>query len=276
MSTETHTQSQSTSGIACSDLQGEAPNQKWIIEGWLPEGKVTTLCGDGAPGKSLLAVMLGEAISQGKPFVGLPVTTPMPVLGLFTEDSEDELHRRLYSAQYFSDNADSATDEQLYDYRLWSRNYGGNTLVEIGENGECRHGPFFGQLIAELNNMGPAPKLLILDTLLDLLVAPQDARKAISKFIKVVLGDICRDHNCTVLLVGDLSSFELSTSITWTRDAQNCFILRHMKPFRDYRVLICAKSGDDQPGTQINLKLEDNTFKVVNPAEIYDEEEAKK
>lgn len=233
---------------------------------------MTTLGGHGAPGKSILAVMLGEAVSQGKPFVGLPVKTPVPVLGLFTEDSKSKLHRRFYAAQYFSDNADSATDELLYDYRLWSRNYGGNTLVDIGESGECYRGPFFEQLIAELKSMGPAPKLLILDTFLDLLIAPQDAKKATTKFIKEELNDICRDYNCTVLLVGDLS-----TSVAWTRAAHNCLILRHMKPFRDYRVLTCAKSGDDRPETQINLKWENRTFKVVNPAEVYDEEvEAKK
>jgi RecA-family ATPase len=65
----------------------------WILPEWVPLHATTALYGDGGVGKSLLAMMLMTAVATGKPFLGLPVRQGK-TLGLFCEDTRDELHRR--------------------------------------------------------------------------------------------------------------------------------------------------------------------------------------
>ena len=73
-----------------------APARQWLVENWIPSGVVTGLYGDGGIGKTLLLQQLQASASTGLPWLGLHVEECVSV-GVYCEDSEDELHRRMES-----------------------------------------------------------------------------------------------------------------------------------------------------------------------------------
>ena len=69
------------------------PQRRWIVNGWVPQGNVTMISGDGAVGKSILAMQLLTCCATGNDWLGQE-TLRCRALGIFCEDDEDELHRR--------------------------------------------------------------------------------------------------------------------------------------------------------------------------------------
>ena len=71
-----------------------APERDWTIKGRIPLSAVTLCAGEGGIGKTLLMLHCGAAIALGRDWLGA-APEPGPVLELFCEDDEHELHRRL-------------------------------------------------------------------------------------------------------------------------------------------------------------------------------------
>jgi RecA-family ATPase len=73
----------------------EVPPRSWLVRDMIPDRTVTMVSGDGAVGKSLLALQLAVAVAMGaREWVGtLPEAGS--VLFVSAEDDIDELHRRL-------------------------------------------------------------------------------------------------------------------------------------------------------------------------------------
>src|ERR1700691_5380370 len=69
------------------------PERKWIVPDWVPHGAVTGLYGDAGLGKTLLAQQLQTSTALGRRCLGMS-TDRTPSLGIYCEDSEDELRRR--------------------------------------------------------------------------------------------------------------------------------------------------------------------------------------
>src|SRR5690606_16751155 len=99
--------------------------REWEVEGWIPQGEVTLLYGDGGVGKTLLAHQYATAAAAGLPWLGQP-TRRAKVMCFFCEDSEDELHRR----QIDINRALGVTYADLDDnLRIASRKYGDNLFI---------------------------------------------------------------------------------------------------------------------------------------------------
>jgi len=77
-------------------LDADPPARRWVLTDCLPLGKVGLLVAPGGTGKSQLALQLAIAVATG---TGLAdwwtVGERGPVLALFAEEDEEELHRRL-------------------------------------------------------------------------------------------------------------------------------------------------------------------------------------
>ena len=70
------------------------PERRWLVPDMIPMRNVTMLSGDGGVGKSIVALELMAACALEKRWLGQQ-TRPCKVFGLFCEDDEGELHRRL-------------------------------------------------------------------------------------------------------------------------------------------------------------------------------------
>src|SRR5438874_706144 len=49
------------------------PQRRWLVPGWIPMARATSLYGAGGEGKTLLAQMLATACAIGADWLGLPV-----------------------------------------------------------------------------------------------------------------------------------------------------------------------------------------------------------
>ncbi len=81
--------------VVASSLAGrEPPERPWLVRDWIPHRQVTLLSGDGGVGKSIIAMQLMVAAASGTPWLGLS-TMRAASFGVFAEDDDSELHRRL-------------------------------------------------------------------------------------------------------------------------------------------------------------------------------------
>ena len=71
----------------------EPARRRFLIDQWLPDGCLSSFYGPGGVGKSLAAQQAAACIVTGLDFLGAKVER-VPVLGLFSEDDDDELQRR--------------------------------------------------------------------------------------------------------------------------------------------------------------------------------------
>jgi AAA domain len=71
------------------------PKREWLVEGRIPTANVSLLGGDGAVGKTLLALMLSVAVIRGIKWLGVDVLKAGPVIFFSAQEDKDEVHRRL-------------------------------------------------------------------------------------------------------------------------------------------------------------------------------------
>ena len=88
---------------------GEAPEQQWLVDGVLPLGAPCLLVASGGTGKGMLALDLGLRVAgnpmqgidlnygPGDTWLGGEVTSHGSVVILSSEDTQDDIHRRLQS-----------------------------------------------------------------------------------------------------------------------------------------------------------------------------------
>jgi hypothetical protein len=72
------------------------PEVPWIVPGWLAEGDVALVSGDGGIGKSTTVAALAMAVATGQPWCGIPVNGAGLVLVFDEEQNESEV-ARLYT-----------------------------------------------------------------------------------------------------------------------------------------------------------------------------------
>jgi AAA domain len=84
-----------------ADWEGvPVPPREWIVPDYIPHKTVTLLYGDGATGKSLLAMQLAAARALAGEWIGL-LPEPGQTLVLSAEDDADEMQRRLDDIRKF-------------------------------------------------------------------------------------------------------------------------------------------------------------------------------
>lgn len=202
----------------------QPPERRWAVEDWVPRGVVTGLYGDGGLGKSLLAQQLCTSMALAKPWLGLNVT-PGVALGIFCEDSEDELHRRQWAINAHLD----ASSADLSNLRYLARLGCDNALMTFDGSDVGTPTPFCEEihdLCAELK-----PTLLVLDTIADIYPANENDRGKVRQFVQSVLGGFARDHDCAVLVLGHPSVSGMqngsgqSGSTAWNNTMRSRFYL---------------------------------------------------
>ena len=246
-----------------------APARRWIIPDWIPRGVVTGLYGDGGVGKSLLAQQLLTCTAMTLPWLGLE-TVGGRTLGVFCEDSGDELQRR----QQDINQALRLEPASLENLRLLSRLGEENTLFAFhGEQGELT--PFFHALNATCASL--RPQLLVLDTAADLFGGNENDRPKVRAFISACLGRLARDHDAAVLLCahpsveGMRSGHGTGGSTAWSNTLRSRLYLTRLKterddaPLDDRRVLTRMKANYAAAGARVEMTWSDGAFELTGP-----------
>lgn len=175
-------------------MDKDCPPVEWVWGSMILKGEVNLLYGDGGTGKSLLALHVGMHVAAGKPLFGRAVQQ-MPVLGMFTEDSEAEVKARLQTIQQLHH-----LPHTPLPLHIWCQPKEDTQLADIDEKGRVTELDRLETLRSELRKIGQ-PTLVILDGMADLFAIDETSRLPVTAAIKRVLGSLCRDFGATVLVL---------------------------------------------------------------------------
>lgn len=231
------------------------PERRWLVPDLLPESNVTLLAGDGATGKSTLALQLAVACALGKNWIGRTVRR-CKALVVACEDDADELHRRLAAVvdHYGASFAD------LEDLAIVCRVGLDSVLLDFPDPWRPgRTTDFYRQVERAIGDYGP--ELLVLDSLHDLFGANENVRPHARQFVGALRALAIRMRGAVVVtahpsLSGRNSGSGESGSTAWSNAVRSRLYLT--KPgtgdevddlARDRRELRSKKSnygpGDD-------------------------------
>jgi hypothetical protein len=175
-------------------MDKDCPPVEWVWGSMILKGEVNLIYGDGGTGKSLLALHVGMHVAAGKPLFGRAVQQ-MPVLGMFTEDSEAEVKARLQTIQRVHN-----LPHTPLPLHIWCQPKEDTQLADIDEKGRVKELERLEALRSELRKMR-RPALVILDGMADLFAIDETSRLPVTAAIKRVLGSLCRDYGATVLVL---------------------------------------------------------------------------
>ncbi len=209
-----------------TSLEGlSVPTRQWIIEGWLPFGTVTLSYGDGGVGKTLLAQQLMTSCATGVPWCGL-LAQRCPVLGLFCEDDEDELHRR--QADINTHFGLSFAD--LSEMRFASGAGEDNVLIRFDADGAPSMTTRFSDLASQAVAFGA--RLVIIDTAADTFAGNENDRAQVRQYVGNALTRLARNIGGAVLVNAHPSRSGLSAggsmdsgSTGWSNSARSRWAL---------------------------------------------------
>ena len=200
----------------------EASDREWLVQDWMPAGRIGMLSGTGGAGKSLLALQLAAALASGerewlgRPGAGNPLLPlaneyARPVVYAGYEDEPEEIRRRLGWIE-----ARAGGDGRLLDAlsdRLAYVPMAARGPVWAVPSGVTRHGR------AEITSAGERLReycegrdacLLIVDPLASAYGSDENDNAAAAEFI-AHWGGWSADAGCSVLLVHHLAKAEAAS-----------------------------------------------------------------
>lgn len=253
--------------ISASELaEGDYPPATFLIHGILPENLPTLLYADGGIGKTTLSENMAVSIAAGLPFLGFK-TKKAPVLLVLAEDDYGETKRRLLAIC-------AARSIRLSDLpiHIWARPGRDSVIANVGDDGSYQDLPFAASLRAELAKHRGC--FLVLDSLSDIAIFDEIKRLAVNALCKRLLGGLCRDFGCTILVLGHPSKSamedgRLYSGSTAFNNAVRQRLTLEKPPTHDpectTRIFKVAKSNY-APTLELPLILEDSVFHLASAA----------
>ena len=253
---------------AASFAWKQVPRQHWLVEDLIPEGNITMLSGDGATGKSLLALQLAVAVATGGPWIGLKPQAGS-VLFLSAEDETEELHRRLARIVPKLDSLGQLTIVPLA---------GKDAVLSApsGRDGLLKPTPIYTALRHLVDKHRPT--LLVLDTLADLFGGDEIKKVHVRQFLNMLRG-LAIEFDVTVLLLSHPSQAGLSSgsgmsgNVAWSNSVRSRLyferrISKHdgSEDDADIRVLTTKKANRAAAGGKIVVRWRDGGFVRENQA----------
>ncbi|WBU31455.1 AAA family ATPase [Rhodopseudomonas palustris] len=245
---------------------GKTPRpREWVVEGWVPKGEVTLLYGDGGVGKSLLAMQFAACAATGRHWLG-QVTRPSRVMGLFCEDSEDELFRR----QADINRALGIAYTDLSNLRLFPRKHFNNVFALWDrQTGQLKLQPVWHQLADAARSFGA--DVVIVDTIADVFSGSEIDRAQVSAFVKSCLGRLALEIGGSVLALGHpsvsgrASGEGTSGSTAWSNAARSRLYLQRPKGADrgNTRVLTTMKANYGPKGAELIIRYQHGAFDTV-------------
>lgn len=251
-----------------AELAGVAPPaRRWVIPGWLPLGETTAMFGAGGTGKSLLAMQIATCVATGRPFAGLEIPEPGPVVAVYCEDDRDELHRR----QTDICRVLGVGLADLGTVHVVSRTGQDNDLVRMTREGVASATDLYRRVSDKVR--ATRARLLIVDNIANVFGGEENARRQVHKFV-TMLTALGQDHDCAVLLLGHPSKAqdsEYSGSTGWDGAVRSRWFFARPEldedealtaAAADLRVLRRSKSNYAKVGEEIALRYFHGAFLV--------------
>jgi RecA-family ATPase len=171
-------------------IYGPAPPVRWLVDDWVPLGRVTGLYGVGGAGKTLLIQMLATSCAIGRPWLGIPTMRARSIL-FFCEDDLDEMHKRQEHINRHYECSMSDLEPMLWLPRLGDD----NILMDFA--GPPAVTKVFHELVDTARDHGT--QLVGIDTLADVFGGSENDRGQARNFAQQALGFLARETKGSVL-----------------------------------------------------------------------------
>lgn len=251
--------------VKASSFEGlPVPQQKWLVKDIVPAHNVTMLAGDGATGKSLIALQLGAAVATGTPWLGVGVERGR-ALFFTAEDEMDELQRRIVDICRSSPFKLDALD----DLNLISFNGLDAILAApMGKEGLLKATALFDRMRKTIQALHPT--LLFLDTQADLFGGDENKRIHARQFIGILQG-LVNEFDITIILLshpslsGMSSGSGMSGNTAWNNSVRSRLYLtrridHEIEPDPDVRILTIKKANRARNGAKLLLRYAGGVF----------------
>jgi RecA-family ATPase len=240
------------------------PVREWAVLDRVPMANVTLLSGEGAIGKSFLALHLSVAHTLGRDWLGA-MPQPGPAMVVACEDDEGELHRRLakiiehYGAEF----------AELKDLHALSLAGTDALLAAPDKHGLMVPTKLFVRITQAACDI--QPQLIVLDNSADVYGGNENDRTQVRQFIGILRSLAIRAH-CAVLLTshpsltGLNSGSGLSGSTAWHASVRARLYMKRAttdkdeEPDPDMRVLEVMKNNYGPVGETITLRWNNGLF----------------
>jgi RecA-family ATPase len=202
------------------------PERQWCVHGRIPARQVTLFSGEGAAGKSIVALQLAAAHVLGQNWLGsMPV--PGPAIYVGCEDEKDELHRRL--ADICKSYGLKFADLVRGGLHLHSRVEGDALLGVPDRNGKIVPTPFYDRLLDAAADI--KPKHIGIDTLADVFGGDEIDRGQVRQFVAMLRRLAITANGSVVLLShpsqsGISSGSGISGSTAWHNSVRGRIYMR--------------------------------------------------
>jgi RecA-family ATPase len=252
-----------------------APEREELVRGLIPAKIIGGLYGDGAVGKSLLAMMLGVSVATGRLWLNRFVQKG-PVVYVCCEDDEDEVHRRL----------ENICREMRVDMAL----LGDFHVVPLadedavlaaadGRSSVLTPTPLFGRLMELTGDV--KPRLFIGDTLADIFAGSEIDRMQAKQFVKLMRGLVI-PHGGTGLILahpsvdgmrsgsGTSGSTGWNNSFRWRGYLEKVLDDRGQEIDITRRVLKTKKLNYGPQGGEIELQYHNGCYRAAEAGPMVD------
>lgn len=248
--------------ISASTLKGKQKDRETIdMAGIFPVRNVAILYGDGAVGKSLLAMQLALACTTGTPWLGIEVNQG-PVIYFAAEDDAQEITNRLNEI-CDADGIDLAEAWRLHLLFM----AGKDTVLAVEKGGVLGETALFAEIEAIIADIQPA--VVFIDNIADTFSGDENKRSIVQQFVSKMRG-VCIRHDTTIVMVGHPSQAGMqsgkgtSGSTAWSNSCRcRLYLTRPDGADADPndRILEVMKVNYGQAGTRFEIKWENHRFK---------------
>lgn len=232
--------------------------REWTVGGLIPRRSVTSLSGNGATGKTLLAIQLAAAMQFHAPWLGLNVA-PGRALIYTAEDDEHELQRRF---SVVTEHAGRDLSE-LAGICVIPMAGSDAVLARPNETGQIVATATWKKIEAQIVEHRPA--LIVIDPAADVFAGDENNRAQVRQFVQMLSGWALR-YDCAVLLLshpsltGLTSGSGTSGSTAWNNSVRSRLYLEAVKGEPDKRVLRVMKSNYGKTGTEIGMRWDNGVY----------------
>jgi RecA-family ATPase len=220
------------------------PPRRWLVPHRIPLANVTMLNGDGAAGKTTIALQLAAATVRGTDWLGSVVDEPGKAIFFTAEEDSDEIHRRLeaivaHQAIGFAD---------LAGLHLLCMPGADPVFGAADKAAVIRATPLFESLIKAASEIRPT--LIAIEAAADVFAGNENNRSQVRQFLGL-LRRLAVTTGAAVLLIahpsltGLASGSGTSGSTAWNNSVRS----------RLYFTSTKAKDGDEPDGDVRELKV---------------------
>ena len=275
--------SRTISIFSAADFDGrELHDRQWLVSDRIPMRNVTLLTGDGATGKTMIALQLAVGVVRTGDWLNGNIPGLGGVLFLTAEEEEDEIHRRLEAIRKWY----SLSFRDLNNLQLRCMPGQNCVLAKPDKNNVLQTTELFARL--EITIRAQRPRLILLESSADMFAGSEIDRPQVRQFISMLRSWSLIDGASVMLLThpsmsGRASGSGESGSTAWNNSVRSRLYFKIKKTKdeddelkrNDFRTLEIMKANYGPAGEIIECVWRDGLFVPVGSADANETDETR-